>query len=93
MKTGVNDAETQWRQLVKNMESWNRIVMNLVRVWLLCIRSLSPERMVTHPTHTNLLSITGAAVVESALSGALRVLRTSVHVSQSNHLECTHLTM
>ncbi|ETM36599.1 hypothetical protein L914_16748 [Phytophthora nicotianae] len=25
---GVN-AETQWRQLVKNMEAWNRIVMNL----------------------------------------------------------------
>ncbi|KAF1335939.1 Amino acid/auxin permease, partial [Globisporangium splendens] len=25
----ANDAETQWRQLVKNMESWNRIVMNL----------------------------------------------------------------
>ncbi|RLN79058.1 hypothetical protein BBJ28_00013973 [Nothophytophthora sp. Chile5] len=25
------DAESQWRQLVKNMEAWNRIVMNLVR--------------------------------------------------------------
>ncbi|KAE8998867.1 hypothetical protein PF011_g14873 [Phytophthora fragariae] len=24
-----NNAETQWRQLVKNMEAWNRIVMNL----------------------------------------------------------------
>ncbi|KAF4322664.1 hypothetical protein BBO99_00002724 [Phytophthora kernoviae] len=24
-----NSAETQWRQLVKNMEAWNRIVMNL----------------------------------------------------------------
>ncbi|KAG7379201.1 hypothetical protein PHYPSEUDO_008898 [Phytophthora pseudosyringae] len=24
-----NSAETQWRQLVKNMETWNRIVMNL----------------------------------------------------------------
>ncbi|KAL4100190.1 hypothetical protein PRIC1_007984 [Phytophthora ramorum] len=24
-----NNAETQWRQLVKNMETWNRIVMNL----------------------------------------------------------------
>lgn len=34
-KAGVSDAETQWRQLVKNMESWNRIVMNLVcAVWL-----------------------------------------------------------
>ncbi|KUF87442.1 WRKY transcription factor 19 [Phytophthora nicotianae] len=28
---GVN-AETQWRQLVKNMEAWNRIVMNLTQL-------------------------------------------------------------
>lgn len=27
-----SNAETQWRQIVKNMEAWNRIVMNLVRV-------------------------------------------------------------
>lgn len=26
------DAESQWRQLVKSMEAWNRIVMNLVRI-------------------------------------------------------------
>lgn len=30
VKPSAVDAETQWRQLVKNMESWNRIVMNLV---------------------------------------------------------------
>lgn len=27
-----DDAETQWRHFVKNMEAWNRIVMNLVSV-------------------------------------------------------------
>lgn len=27
----TGDAEVQWRQLVKDMEAWNRIVMNLVR--------------------------------------------------------------
>jgi hypothetical protein len=25
----ADDAETQWRHFVKNMEAWNRIVMNL----------------------------------------------------------------
>lgn len=30
------DAETQWRHFVKSMESWNRIVMNLVRAATCC---------------------------------------------------------
>lgn len=28
----ASDAESQWRHLVKSMEAWNRIVMNLVRL-------------------------------------------------------------
>jgi hypothetical protein len=59
---GSNSAETQWRQLVKNMEAWNRIVMNLVRLARSC-------RCSSHKALTS-CACTGAQHAQGGLDGS-----------------------